>query len=341
VIEIGDLDHARPGVAAGEGLHDRRRDVVVATADAMELFDRRRERGFAVEAVQLVPDVTERGSDGLLHWRARDAVDRLRAATIARGACLRLQYAARCDSPCRGRLGRFPVRAEKLTPGRGLFVTGTDTGVGKTVVAAALLRGLVADGVRALGMKPVAAGIEPGRSRNADVDALVAAGNVAAPLADVNPYAFDAPIAPHLAAARSGTVIDLERIASAYGRLAARADAVVVEGAGGALVPLSRRSDMLDIAARLGLPVLLVVGVRLGCLNHALLTALAISARGLRLVGWVANRIDAAMPEAEANVETLARLLPAPLIADLPWHGAATGAPPIRGAIRLAFVAPG
>ena len=184
-------------------------------------------------------------------------------------------------------------------------------------------------------MKPVAAGIEPGRSRNADVDALVAAGNVAAPLADVNPYAFDAPIAPHLAAARSGTVIDLERIAAAYGRLAARADAVVVEGAGGALVPLSRRSDMLDIAARLGLPVLLVVGVRLGCLNHALLTALAIDGRGLRLAGWVANRIDPSMADGEASVDTLARSLPAPLIADLSWHGAASEAPPIRGAFRL------
>ena len=184
-------------------------------------------------------------------------------------------------------------------------------------------------------MKPVAAGIEPGRSRNADVDALVAAGSVAAPLADVNPYAFDAPIAPHLAAARSGTVIDLERIAAAYGRLAARADAVVVEGAGGALVPLSRRSDMLDIAARLGLPVLLVVGVRLGCLNHALLTALAIDGRGLRLAGWVANRIDPSMADGEASVDTLARSLPAPLIAVLSWLGAASDAPPIRGAFRL------
>jgi dethiobiotin synthetase len=204
------------------------------------------------------------------------------------------------------------------------------------VVAAALLRGLVADGLRAAGMKPVAAGIEAGQTWNTDVAALAAAGNVDAPLADVNPYAFGPAIAPHLAAAQSGAVIDLEWIAAAYGRLAARADVVVVEGAGGALVPLSQRFDMLDIAARLGLPVLLVVGVRLGCLNHALLTALAISARGLKLAGWVANRIDAAMPEGEANVETLARCLPAPLVADLPWHGGAGGATPIRGVLRLA-----
>ena len=209
------------------------------------------------------------------------------------------------------------------------------------MVAAALLRGLVADGLRAAGMKPVAAGIEPGHAANADVAALVAAGNVAAPLDDVSPYAFNEPIAPHLAAARSGTAIDLDRIAAAYGRLAARADVVVVEGAGGALVPLSGRVDMLDIAACLRLPVLLVVGIRLGCLNHALLTALAISARGLRLAGWVANRIDASMAESDANVDTLARRLPAPLIADLSWHGAAGTAPPIRGALRLTSDPPG
>jgi dethiobiotin synthetase len=236
---------------------------------------------------------------------------------------------------------RLPVRAQELTRARGLFVTGTDTGVGKTVVAAALLRGLVADGLRAVGMKPVAAGIEPGQAQNADVAALAAAGNVAAPRADVNPYAFAAPTAPHLAAARSGTAIDLDRIASAYGRLAAHADVVVVEGAGGALVPLARHFDMLDIAARLRLPVLLVVGIRLGCLNHALLTTLAISTRGLRLAGWVANRIDASMAEAQSNVDTLARRLPAPLIADLPWHGAGGKAAPIRGAIRLASGPPG
>ena len=224
---------------------------------------------------------------------------------------------------------------------RGIFVIGTDTGVGKTVVAQALLRGLVADGWRAVGMKPVAAGIEPRQARNADVTALVAAANVDAPLADVNPYAFDPPIAPHLAAARVGTVIDLERIAVAYGRLALRADAVVVEGAGGALTPLTPRLDMLDIAARLRLPVVLVVGIRLGCLNHALLTALAITGRGLRLAGWVANRVDASMPEAQANVDALARRLPAPLVADLPWHGVAGRAAPIRDAIRLASDPPG
>jgi len=207
---------------------------------------------------------------------------------------------------------------------RGILVTGTDTGVGKTRVAVALLRGLVAEGVRAVAMKPVATGIEPEEACNDDVAALVAAAPSAADLIDVNPYAFVPAIAPHLAAARAGIDIDLEVIARAFARLAAHADAVVVEGAGGALAPLSERSDMLDLAVRLRLPVVLVVGVRLGCLNHALLSEQAIRARGLELLGWVANRIDPAMPEADANVATLRRALAAPLLADLSWlpHGA-------------------
>ena len=147
---------------------------------------------------------------------------------------------------------------------RGIFVTGTDTGVGKTRVATALLRAFVAAGGRAVGMKPVAAGVDPAAALNADVAALVAAGNVQAPLADVNPFAFAPAIAPHVAATAAGRAIDLDRIAAAYASLARRADLVVVEGAGGALVPLDEQRDMLDIASRLGLPVLLVVGMRLG-----------------------------------------------------------------------------
>ncbi len=212
---------------------------------------------------------------------------------------------------------------------RGLFVTGTDTGVGKTRVAAALLRGLAAQGVRATGMKPVAAGVDPGASVNADVAVLRAAGNVEAPPIDVNPYSLAAAIAPHVAAAREGVVIELAAIKAAYARLAQRADVVVVEGAGGALVPIDARHDMLDVARALALPVLLVVGVRLGCLNHARLSALAISARGLVLAGWVANRIDPAMRAADESVATLAATLPAPLVADYPWAGA--GPPPIPG----------
>jgi dethiobiotin synthetase len=224
---------------------------------------------------------------------------------------------------------------------RGLFVTGTDTGVGKTRVAAALLRGLVAQGVRAAGMKPVAAGIDPGEGMNSDVAVLRAAGNVPAPLADLNPYSLESAIAPHVAAAREGVVIELATISAAYARLAQQADAIVVEGAGGALVPIDARHDMLDVARALALPVLLVVGVRLGCLNHARLSALAINARGLVLAGWVANRIDPGMRAAEESIATLAATLPAPLVADYPWAGG--DPPPIPGRnvlIALGLIAP-
>ena len=197
----------------------------------------------------------------------------------------------------------------------GIFITATDTGAGKTVAAVALLRGLVAAGVPAVGMKPVSAGAGPS-GLNDDVVALAAAGNVDAPLDERNPYRFAEPIAPHLAARASGETIELAVVEQCYRRLCERAQAVVVEGAGGALVPLDDRHDMLDIAATLRLPVLLVVGVRLGCLNHARLSALAIGARGLALAGWIAARVDPAMPRAEDNVRWLERELAAPLVAD-------------------------
>jgi dethiobiotin synthetase len=200
---------------------------------------------------------------------------------------------------------------------RGIFVTGTDTGVGKTVACAALLAGLARANVRAVGMKPVAAGRPPGGGPNEDVVALAAAGNVDAPLHDRNPFALTEAVAPHLVAAREGVTLDLDVIAGAYARLCRSADVVVVEGAGGPLVPLDDRRDMLDIARRLGLPVLLVVGVRLGCLSLARMSALAIRSRGLVLAGWVASRIDPRMWFADENVAWLSRELPAPLVADL------------------------
>ncbi len=200
---------------------------------------------------------------------------------------------------------------------RGLFVAGTDTGVGKTFVATALLRALGEAGRRAIGMKPVAAGFARGTTINADVLALRNASGLDAPETDVNPYGFEPAIAPHVAAARAGVVIDVETIAAAYERLAAQVDVVVVEGAGGVLVPLGPRIDMLDVAAHLRIPVLLVVGVRLGCINHALLSALAINARGIALAGWVANYIDPAMDAADASVVAIAERLPAPRVADI------------------------
>ena len=205
---------------------------------------------------------------------------------------------------------------------RGLFVTGTDTGVGKTHVAVALLRALAGAGVRAAGMKPIAAGIEEGAVCNADVAALAQADGLDLPLRDRNPYAFRAAIAPRLAACEENVEIELATIVAAYRRVAELADVIVVEGAGGARVPLAAGLDMLDIARRLRLPVLLVVGMRLGCQSHALLTADAIASRGLTLAGWIANRIDPGMARADENVAELAALLPAPLLADAAWGSA-------------------
>jgi dethiobiotin synthetase len=203
----------------------------------------------------------------------------------------------------------------------GLFVTGTDTGVGKTHIATALLRAFASRGLRAVGMKPVAAGCEmaDGALVNEDVTALTAASNVAAPVELINPYRFQPAIAPHIAADLVGETISLQRIRDAYVALAANADRVVVEGAGGFLVPLNDREDFGDLARLLELPVLLVVGMRLGCLNHALLTAEAVQRRGLQLAGWVANRLDATTPAVAQNVQTLCKRLDAPLLGIVPF----------------------
>jgi len=205
---------------------------------------------------------------------------------------------------------------------QGIFVTGTDTGVGKTLVAAAFLHAFSNCGLRAIGMKPVAAGCEVrgGRLVNDDVTSLKAASNIAAAEDDINPYRFPSPIAPHLAAAQAGEWISLERIHAAYTALAATADRVVVEGAGGLLVPLGKDGDFADLARSLDLPVVLVVGMRLGCLNHALLTAQAMHGRGLKFAGWIANSLDPGMAEFAGNLQTLRDLLQAPLLGILP-HG--------------------
>lgn len=196
---------------------------------------------------------------------------------------------------------------------KGYFVTGTDTGVGKTRVAVALVHALRRRGLRVAVMKPVAAGSEPGQL-NEDVLALTAASNIDAAPADVNPYAFAEPIAPHIAAERVATHIDLSVILAAYGRLAAQSDAVVVEGAGGWRVPLNANEDMADLAQQLGLPIVLVVGLRLGCLSHALLTAESIQSRGLAWAGWIGNHIDPHMAQQAANLRALQARLPAPCL---------------------------
>lgn len=204
----------------------------------------------------------------------------------------------------------------------GYFVTGTDTGVGKTLVASALVHLHARRGLRAAGMKPVASGAfhDGQRWRNEDADALEAAANVSLPHELVNPYLFRSATAPHLAAAEEGRPIDIDHLESCYRRIAAAAEVTIVEGAGGFMVPLDGRHDTSDLAARLGLPVILVVGIRLGCISHALLTQQAIRARSLTLAGWVANRVDPDEAYAQAMVESLRQRIAAPLLADLPWR---------------------
>jgi len=190
---------------------------------------------------------------------------------------------------------------------RGVYVTGTDTEVGKTRVAAALVHALGAAGLRCAGYKPVAAGIAraAGETVNEDVLALHAVSAPGLALAEVGPVQLDAAVAPHLAAAAEGRRIDRAVLVAGARALMARHELVVVEGAGGWLVPLGEDWDSSDVARELGLPVLIVVGLRLGCLNHALLTAEAIRARGLALAGWVGNTLDPDMPELAGNVATL------------------------------------
>lgn len=199
------------------------------------------------------------------------------------------------------------------------FVTGTDTGVGKTHVCCTLLRRFAREGLSTVGMKPVAAGLDEA-GHNEDVKMLAAASTVRVSSQLINPYAFKTPIAPHLAAEAEGREIRFDPIVQALDVLSQRAGIVVVEGVGGFRVPLGPDGDSADLAKRLALPVILVVGLRLGCINHALLTVEAIQSRGLALAGWVANSIDPAMMRREANIAALTGLIPAPLLGTLDFQ---------------------
>jgi dethiobiotin synthetase len=221
----------------------------------------------------------------------------------------------------------------------GVFIAGTDTDVGKTRVTTGLLAALQARGVKASGMKPVATG---GRALRADEHAIFAGfyavgdminDDVAAiatlsppecDRSDINPYYFDWGVSPHIAAGRAGVRIEPERVAAAYERLAARCDAVVVEGTGGWLAPIGECGTMADIAQRLALPVVLTVGLRLGCLNHALLSVQAIGVSNLKLAGWIASELTPDMPAVEENLATLEAMLGVPRLALLPYSLART-----------------
>lgn len=201
-----------------------------------------------------------------------------------------------------------------------IFVTGTDTEVGKTRVSCALIRQLVATGLRVACMKPVASGAQKrdGNLRNDDALQLMRAANVEAPYEWVNPYCFEPAIAPHIAAQQAGIEMSPEVIQTAYEKLSTLADVVVVEGVGGWNVPINTHQTMADIAARLRLQVVLVVGMRLGCLNHAMLTAQAVHARALILSGWIANTLDPDMPSLMQNIETLETFIDAPYLGVMP-----------------------
>ena len=203
----------------------------------------------------------------------------------------------------------------------GVFVTGTDTGIGKTLVACALIRAIAARDRRVIGMKPIAAGAEyrAGAWRNEDAEALAAVSNVRAPERTTNPYCLRLAVAPHIAAREEGVTIELPEIQKAYSELVGIADFVVVEGVGGFRVPLSSGLDTAQLAEALGLPLVLVVGIRLGCISHTLLTTEAIAARGLRLAGWVANRVDPQMTKADENVASLRERIAGPLLGELPY----------------------
>ena len=219
---------------------------------------------------------------------------------------------------------------------RAVFVTGTDTGVGKTHASVALLHAFRASGRRAIGKKPVASGCRESAEglRNDDAEALIAASAPAPSYATCNPFALPLAIAPHLAAIQADIEIEIEPIARAFRELDAMADRVVVEGVGGWSVPLSDTLMQSDLVRALDVPVILVVGLRLGCLNHALLSTRAIAADGCTLAGWIANRIDPEMPFADANLATLCSRIAAPLLGVLA-HSASAG-----GSEDIAALAP-
>jgi dethiobiotin synthetase len=209
-----------------------------------------------------------------------------------------------------------------LLPLKGCFVIGTDTEVGKTRISAALLHALAQAGWCSAGLKPVAAGtcLIDGQWVNEDVRALRDASSLAMTDAEVGPFQFEAACAPHIAAALEGKCIDRTTILHAAHALATRADRLVVEGVGGFCVPLGDDWDSADLAVDLQLPVVLVVGLRLGCINHALLTAEAVRARGLTLAGWVGNGVSPTMPWRDENIATLRqRLHSVPCLGTVPW----------------------
>lgn len=200
-----------------------------------------------------------------------------------------------------------------------VFVTGTDTEVGKTRITTGLMAVLQQQGLKAAGMKPVASGCDwiAGEWQNEDALAMIAQSNVSLPYSVVNPYAFEPAIAPHIAASRVNNEVSISEIKQQFEQIKSEADAVVVEGAGGWLVPLNQTETMADLAVALDLPVVLVVAIKLGCINHALLSIESIQDRGLRIAGWVANHLDTQRESAEI-IDTLKQHIAAPCLGVVP-----------------------
>lgn len=203
---------------------------------------------------------------------------------------------------------------------QGYFITGTDTECGKTEITLGLMHLLQSQGESVSGMKPVASGALDTKDglRNGDAQRILQQASKPVPYDLVNPFAFEPPIAPHLAAAMAEQKISFEPVLECYERLSSLTDRVIVEGVGGWRVPLSEDGDLSDLALALGLPVILVVGMKLGCINHALLTVESILGKGLTLAGWVANIVDPNMLELDANLTTLRESIHAPCIGVVP-----------------------
>ena len=203
------------------------------------------------------------------------------------------------------------------------FIIGTDTNVGKTYIASLLIQQFVAAGYQTVGMKPIASGCEQdahGALINEDVLKLNVASNVSAPLNLINPFHFSPAIAPHIAAELAGISMQIELIQQAYAQLTKLAEVVIVEGAGGFFVPINATQTLADVAVQLQIPIILVIGIKLGCINHALLTVDAIQARGLILAGWVANQIEPEMPMFEENLSSLTQRIAAPCLGVVCWQ---------------------
>ena len=204
---------------------------------------------------------------------------------------------------------------------QGFFITGTDTGVGKTWATVALMRYFKAQNKTVAGMKPVAAGcnLVNGKLKNEDALLLQENASISIGYDLVNPYAFDLPISPHLAATKAGCSVDLKELLEHYNQLQNQVDILLVEGAGGWFAPLNDTQDIADLASILGLPIIIVVAIRLGCINHAKLTYQAIQLSGLRCAGWIAACTEPEMPVREENIKTILNALSAPLLGVLPY----------------------